>query len=31
MTERQVIKEMEAFKELTHEKTGELPWQNVIV
>lgn len=32
MTERQVIKEMEAFPALTHAKTvGTLPWQHVIV
>ena len=32
MTERQVLKEMEEFKEMKHVKThGELPWQHVIV
>jgi ubiquinone/menaquinone biosynthesis C-methylase UbiE len=32
MSERQVLKEMAAFKELEHTKTyGELPWQHVII
>lgn len=31
MTERQVMKEMDVFKELKHAKTSELNWQNVIV
>lgn len=31
MSERQVMKEMEVFKELKHAKTTELAWQNVIV
>lgn len=32
MSERQVIKEMEPFPELTHTKTvGTLPWQHVVV
>lgn len=32
MSEKQVVKEMEVFKELTHEKTiTSLPWQNVII
>jgi len=32
MTERQVIKEMEPFKEMEHTKTnGDLPWQHVII
>jgi precorrin-6B methylase 2 len=32
MSERQVVKEMEAFPDLTHTKTvGTLPWQHVIV
>jgi len=31
MSERQVIKEMVPFKELTHTKTVPLPWQHVII
>jgi len=32
MSEKQVVKEMEAFKELKHAKTiDSLPWQNVII
>lgn len=32
MSERQVLKEMEAFKEMEHAKTvGTLPWQHVII
>jgi precorrin-6B methylase 2 len=32
MTERQVIREMEVFPELEHEKTvGTLPWQHIII
>jgi ubiquinone/menaquinone biosynthesis C-methylase UbiE len=31
MSERQVLKEMEAFKEMEHVKTHELHWQHVIV
>ena len=31
MSERQVLKEMEAFKEMEHEKTHSLPWQHVVV
>lgn len=32
MSERQVLKEMAPFKEMTHTKTyGELPWQHVII
>jgi ubiquinone/menaquinone biosynthesis C-methylase UbiE len=31
MGERQAIKEMDEFKELKHEKTHELSWQNAIV
>ncbi len=31
MTERQVIKEMGAFTEMEHTKTGKLPWQHVII
>jgi ubiquinone/menaquinone biosynthesis C-methylase UbiE len=32
MTERQVIKEMEPFKEMEHTKTnGDLPWQHVVI
>lgn len=32
MSERQVLKEMVPFKEMTHTKTyGELPWQHVII
>ena len=32
MSEKQVVKEMEVFKELKHTKTiDSLPWQNVIV
>jgi ubiquinone/menaquinone biosynthesis C-methylase UbiE len=31
MSERQVLKEMAPFKEMTHTKTVDLPWQHVII
>ena len=31
MSERQVLKEMEPFAEMEHQKTHGLPWQHVIV
>jgi ubiquinone/menaquinone biosynthesis C-methylase UbiE len=31
MSERQVLKEMEVFKEMEHKKTHSLPWQHVVV